>query len=312
MLYFNVSCYLNMNMWSKKRICWQSGYHTFVAFLLASQEYLTLSTQISLCCCLYSTRIFLFYGRKCPLWKKYLQPDWNSVTTPKGFSNKQTEEAARTVKMVPWALTPDIYANWVQLGGQGLCNSMAKSPAFEMKRLSSWLKHFCYCVNEFPNFVITSIMFFVQSRHSHSIYILWSSSVVQEHGSQMEARFSFYGNLGNVWQTSGSFAVISCYIVSNFCVWNEVCFWLSAWVLGGWSLCFIFDEDCVGSFHFDGKTSACRQSNAGIISGVLGAAGTHKLLSVWALYVLVLHVPEQWQLLVHHCKRYLLFPCTLY
>jgi hypothetical protein len=134
--------------------------------------------------------------------------------------------------MVPWALTPDINAKWVQLGEQGLCNGMAKSPAFEMKGLGSWLSHFCYCVNAFPNFVITSILLFVQSHHSHSIYLLWSSSVVQTHGSQMEARFSFYGNLGNVWKASGSFAVISWYIVSNFCVWNEVCFWLSAWVLG--------------------------------------------------------------------------------
>jgi hypothetical protein len=56
---------------------------------------------------------------------------------------------------------------------------------------------------------------------------------------------------------------------------------------GGWSLFFIFDEDCVVSFHFDSKTSACQQSSASIISGVLGAAGTHKLLSVWALYIYV-------------------------
>lgn len=50
----------------------------------------------------------------------------------------------------------------------------------------------------------------------------------------MEARFSFYGNLGNVFQASGIFALVSCYVVSNFRVWNEVCFWLSVW-----SLCFI-------------------------------------------------------------------------
>ena len=49
----------------------------------------------------------------------------------------------------------------------------------------------------------------------------------------MEARCSFYGNLGNVLQASGSFALISCSVVANFCVWNKVCFWLSVSVLGG-------------------------------------------------------------------------------
>jgi hypothetical protein len=42
--------------------------------------------------------------------KNYLQPDSNRVTTPNGFSYKQIEEAVRTVKMVPRALTPDIYS----------------------------------------------------------------------------------------------------------------------------------------------------------------------------------------------------------
>jgi hypothetical protein len=43
----------------------------------------------------------------------------------------------------------------------------------------------------------------------------------------MEAMFSFYGNLGNLLQALGIFALVSCYVVSNFRVWNEVCFWLN-------------------------------------------------------------------------------------
>lgn len=50
----------------------------------------------------------------------------------------------------------------------------------------------------------------------------------------MEAMFSFYGNLGNLLQALGIFALVSCYVVSNFRVWNEVCFWLNVW-----NLCFI-------------------------------------------------------------------------
>jgi hypothetical protein len=164
--------------------------------------------------------------------KNYLQPDWNIVTTSNGFSYKQMEEAVRTVKMVPWAPTPDKHSEWVQLGGQGLCNNMAKSPVFEMKGLSSWFSHFCYCVNEFPYYVITCVLLFVQLIISdHLSLTKFFSCPVR--GSWMEARFSFYGNLGNDLQTSGRFAVISCYVVSNFCVQNEVCFCLSVSVLGG-------------------------------------------------------------------------------
>jgi hypothetical protein len=192
--------------------------------------------------------------------KNYLQPDWKKITIPNGFSYKQTEEAVRTVKMVPCAVTPGIYSKWVQVGGQGLCNNMGKSPAFEMKGLSSWFSQFYYCVNEFPNFVITSILLFVQPHHSLSIYPLWSSSVVQAHGSWMEARCSFCGNLGNVlhlflylWKFCSNL-MLCCVLCREWSLPLAEC--ISA---GGGGLLVIklmlhFDEDCWKS-HFDDKTS---------------------------------------------------------
>ena len=186
--------------------------------------------------------------------------DWNRITIPNGFSYKQMEEAVRTLKVVPRAMNPDIYSNWVQLGGQGLRNNMARSPAFVMKGLSSWFSQFCYCVNEFPNFVITSILLFVQSRHSLSIYPLWSSSVVQAHGSWMEARCSFCANLGNVlhlfvhlWKFCSNL-MLCCVLCRE---WSLP---LAEYISAGGELLVIklmlhFDEDCVGSFHFDDKTS---------------------------------------------------------
>lgn len=70
-----------------------------------------------------------------------------------------------------------------------------------------------------------------------------------------------------------------CYVISSFLILNEICFCLGVCV-GRGTVGVHFEEACTGNFTFYNQSSACQQTNVGIVSRVLGAFGTCKLPSV--------------------------------